>query len=82
MLGTTKSNAADMILKGRQSDFINAASGEGNGNSKLTLIQVTEIRRSYSNKELNQYELEEKFRVTQTTVGLIVRNKTWRKSNV
>ena len=78
MLGTTKSNAADMLLKNRQRKRIQASSMSVNGNSKLSIKDVIEIRRSYSAKELNQYQLAEKFNVTQPNIGAILRNETWR----
>lgn len=78
MLGTIKSNAADMLLKGRQKGVQFASVGTNNGMSKLSEDDVISIRKMYRNKELNQYELAEKFGVSQPAIGSIVRNKTWR----
>lgn len=77
MLGTAKSNAADMVLKDRQKEKIYAARGERNGNSKLTKSNVIEIRNLYANKLHNQYELAAIFNVTQTTIGAVVNRKIW-----
>lgn len=78
MLGTTKSNSADMVLKNRQKKPEHAARGSVNGNSKLTEKDVLDIRRRYREGAMNQYELADQFGVTQSAVGAIVRGKTWR----
>lgn len=78
MLGTAKSNAADMLIKNRAKDPIFAARGEINGNSKLTPKKVMKIRDLYARGIANQYQLAEKFNVSQGNIGYIVRNKTWR----
>ena len=78
MLGTAKSNAADMMAKhrGRKPEF--AARGTGNGNSKLNDAKVVQIREIYKSKEMNQYQLADAFGVTQAAIGSVLRNKTWR----
>jgi len=81
MLGTVKSNAADMVLKNRQKKPEYAAKGETNGNSKLTEKEVKEIRKLYEFGVLNQYELAKNYGVTQPAIGCIVRKKTWRHIN-
>ena len=81
MLGTIKSNAADMFLKGRQKSKIYASRGEQNGNSKLKNEDVVEIRTKYKEREANQHQLAEQYGVSQTVIGLVVRNKTWRHVN-
>lgn len=78
MLGTTKSNAADMLIKGREKNRMIASRGEVNGNSKLTAKKVKAIREAYKNREMNQGQLASKYGVTQAAIGYIVRNKTWR----
>lgn len=78
MLGTIKSNAADMLIKGRQKQKEFAAKGSVNGNSRLKERDVLKIREMYSRKEMNQYELADKYGVTQTTIGSILRRKTWK----
>lgn len=78
MLGNAKSNAADMLIKGRQRDKTTAARGSVNGMSKITEADVLKIRDLYSRKSNNQYELAEMFGVSQPCIGSIVRNETWR----
>jgi len=78
MLGTVKSNCYDMIMKNRHQFTKNKAVGERNHNTKLTTADVIEIRRIYSLKILNQYQLASKYGVAQSSIGAIIRNKTWR----
>ena len=78
MLGTIKSNAADMLIKSRQKKPESAARGSVNGNSKLNERDVLEIRRAYASREMNQYQLAEIFGVSQPSIGSIIRNETWR----
>jgi len=78
MLGTIKSNAADMLIKNRGKKPEYAARGAVNGNSKLCDKDVINIRASYKANELNQYQLADKYNVTQSAIGSIVRNETWR----
>lgn len=78
MLGTIKSNSADMLLKSRGKKPESAARGEGSGMAKLTSADVIRIRNLYSSKELNQYELASKYGVSQPCIGAIVRKETWR----
>ena len=78
MLGVAKSNAADMLIKNRQKSRESAARGVVNGNSKLIDSDVLQIRKMYSDKTHNQYELAEIYGVSQTAIGSIVRNETWR----
>ena len=75
MLGTAKSNAADRIIKGRVTNTRHtAARGAINGNSKLTIEAVKEIRRS----TLTRGSLAEQFGVSKVNIGIILRNETWR----
>jgi hypothetical protein len=78
MLGTTKSNAADMLIKNRQKKAVSAARGSQNGISKLNEEVVREIRELYESKEMNQYELADKYGVSQVAIGCVVRRDTWR----
>ena len=78
MLGTARSNAADMLIKGRQKKAEGAARGVVNGNSKLNDEDIREIRKLYNGGTHNQYKLAEMFGVSQAAIGSIVRNKTWR----
>jgi len=78
MLGTTKSNAVDMLIKGREKERSLASRGEVNGNSKLNKDDVISIRKKYEEKSMNQYELAEAYGVSQANIGSIVKYKTWR----
>lgn len=78
MLGTIRSNAADMLIKGRQKKPHTAARGAGNGNAKLKDEDVVAIRQIYASKGMNQYELADKYGVTQPAIGAIIRMRTWR----
>jgi len=78
MLGTIKSNAADMLIKNRQKSIIKASRGVNNGMSKLTDEDVINIRNLYKDKAKNQYELASMFGVTQAAIGCVVRKDTWR----
>lgn len=78
MLGTIKSNAADMLIKNRQKKPEAAARGINNANAKLSDSIVREIRHKYQIEAINQYKLAELYGVSQQTISTIVRNKTWR----
>lgn len=78
MLGTIKSNAADMVKKGRAYTGDTLGVGVNNVNAKLDWDSVTEIRDLYINNIYFQYELAELYGVTQPAIGSIVRNETWR----
>ncbi len=78
MLGTIKSNAADMMIKNRQKKPHTAARGSYNGNSKLNDLDVLMIRSDYDSKRANQYELAAKYGVSQASVASIINRKTWR----
>lgn len=78
MLGTIKSNAADMILKSRGKKPESAARGSVNGRSKLNEENVRQIRRLYASGEMNQYEIAKMYGVSQPAIGSILRGKTWR----
>lgn len=51
--------------------------GEKNGNSKLTAGKVHAIRLIYASTSITQRELADMYKVTKTTIHLIVRNKMW-----
>jgi hypothetical protein len=71
-LGTQKDNIEDMIRKGRRFT--------GNGNAKLTLDQVREIRRLYGTGQYSQRQLGRQFGVTYPNIGSIVRGESWKVS--
>ena len=72
-LGTPAQNSADMRDRRR------AASGEENGNHKLTWKEVRQIR-----KEYKKYgpSLAKKYGVTQTNIAFIAKGFTWRVAPV
>ena len=50
---------------------------EKNGNAKLTLEQVEDIRNSYKNEGLTQRALADKFGISKTHARRIVRYESW-----
>lgn len=65
-LGTRHENNTDMAMKKR------TLNGERRPQSKLTDMQVDEIRRRYANGDISQRALGEEFGVGQSSVSLIV----------
>lgn len=78
MIGRPMANFIDMVTKRRGEFRKNKAIGERNTNSKVTADQVLEIRQTYSAGQANQYELADRYGITQTAIGCILRRKTWR----
>lgn len=74
--GTQTDNMKDMVKKGRKVN--NPNRGESNTTSKLTNRKVLSIRALYKSGKYTQLSLAEKFKVEQTNISFIVRNKTWR----
>jgi hypothetical protein len=70
--GTNLDNVLDMVAKGRQDR------GVSRYNAKLTPEKVIGIRRSYQAGELDQYELSERYGVSQTAIWNIIHYKRWR----
>lgn len=70
--GDYQSNSDDCVAKGRRPRW----KGEANAHAVLTDDQVREIRRRYSDGELQQ-PLAEEFGVNQTQISAIVRRKAW-----
>mgnify|MGYP003635175455 CR=1 FL=1 len=68
-LGTQLDNVKDMMKKGR------AAVGEGNGKSKLTNIQVNQIK-DLLKSGLTYREIGANFGVTRQNIGSIARGET------
>ncbi len=75
-LGTHSDNMKDMVKKGRYSKH--CRSGEFNGNSKLTKLQVEEIRKLYQTKKYSQRQLGKIFNVDHSVIGDIVLYKLWK----
>lgn len=72
------SNFTDMVTKNRAKFRDNKATGDRNRNSKLNAEAVISIRDMYARGILNQYELADMYGVTQSAIGSVIRNKTWR----
>lgn len=70
-LGNRHANAADRDAKGR------TATGEAHGRSKLTAVEVAEIRRALENKE-RTIDIARRFRVTAASVLFIKAGKRWK----
>ena len=77
MLGTVKSNAADMLIKNRQKKSDPLNTGEKNVNSKLTDQMVKEIKIALSKGEF-QHQIAKRYGVSQPTIGSIHLGNTWR----
>lgn len=71
-LGTQADNIRDAVSKGR------IANGERQGLSKLTEIQVLEIRALYKTGQYTQPQLAKAYGLCQATVYELLRYKTWR----
>lgn len=71
-LGTQQDNMTDKVLKGR------GANGERNGQSKLTKLQVDEIRRRYATGVFTQRYLAKMYGVHQALIHNIITYKSWR----
>jgi predicted DNA-binding protein (UPF0251 family) len=84
--GTRKQQQADAIRHGsrnrnrhkipKQKSFIHFNAGEANGNTKLAVEDVCEMRRLYL-EGLTQKEIAKRFNVWDMTVSRIVRRKRW-----
>jgi hypothetical protein len=74
-LGTKSDNAFDSVNKGRWC----IENGEACQFSKLTWVQVTEIRR-LSDTGLSQRAIAKRFDVTQANVWSILHDKTWQQN--
>ena len=73
-LGTNQDNTNDMVNKGRSANSV----GENNSNSKLTEIQVIEIRKLYDLKKRNGGKIARKYGIVKETVYDIVHRKRWK----
>lgn len=91
-LGTAKDNAVDKVSKGRGAKGKRSGRhthpesvprGENHSNSKLTQIQVDEIRNYYrkgkrgGDKGYSQTVLAKRYSVSQQQIGKIVNRKSW-----
>ena len=71
-LGTQAEGMKDKVAKGRQ------AKGSENGNSKLTKLQVEEIREFYATGSYTQRYMANMFSVDQSLISDIVTGKIWK----
>jgi DNA-binding XRE family transcriptional regulator len=74
-LGTQLENIADKVKKGRAHHM----KCEANGNAKLTNKDVYNIREMYADCLYTQKELAEKYNMSESMIGLIVRGKYWQE---
>lgn len=76
-IGTKADNNIDMAKKGRAKLAGVRQRGERNGFSKLTQIDVLEIRRRHSEENVTLAELGREFGIAETTVCGIVKRRNW-----
>jgi len=76
-LGTQADNMRDMRKKGRASTGEHAPRGEQVGNSKLSELQVLEIRDMYAGGGYMQRQLAGEFGVSGQLISRIVRREIW-----
>lgn len=76
MLGTIKSNAADMLIKNRQKKHSISTRGSKNINSKLTEADIPMIRLLHDKGE-SQKSIAEIFGVTPPAIRSVLNGKTW-----
>lgn len=71
--GTQRQNMDDMTARGRR------VRGEKVGNSKLSEAQILEIKSLYvpRSKDANQYQLAQRFGVSQSEISQILSAKRW-----
>lgn len=70
--GTHKDNMSHKVKSNRQ------IKGESVKISKLKNHDIIDIRNTYKNKELNQYQLASKYNVTQSVIHDIIKFKSWK----
>jgi hypothetical protein len=70
---TKQENYADRHTHGTDN------TGERNGRSKLTLIQVRRIRRLYQRGNTSHRKLAKRFNVARSVIGAILNNESWRE---
>lgn len=68
---TRKDNSDDRVKDGT------VPAGEKNGNARLTATEVAEIRSAYSNGQVSQKNLGQRYGIGQTTVSDIVNGRRW-----
>jgi len=73
--GTNSDNIQDSVKKGRF--HLIGRKGSQNVSSKLNEKQVKEIKKHFINKKETYRKIAKRYGVEQTTIGLIIRGKTW-----
>ncbi len=71
-LGSRVENHRDMLKKGR------GVSGEKNGSSKLTKVQIKDIRQAYRSGDYTQQQIAWQYGITQNMVSKIVLYRCWK----
>jgi len=71
-LGTPKDNTRDMVNKQR------SCTGSKNGKTKLNNEQVINIKKLLKDNKLTQAEIAKIFKISQSTINQINKNKTWK----
>ena len=72
-LGTNQDNMTDKVKKGRQSH------GESSKLSKLSSVQIDDIRKRYRRGKISQQSLADEMGVSQSLISLILNRKLWKK---
>lgn len=72
VLGTSKQNSADMVLRGR------SMKGELHASCKLKDYEVSEIRKLYADGNISMGDLAIKYRITKVPVYKIIHRKSWK----
>lgn len=76
---TSKENKADMVRHGRRY-LIPPRRGADNNKTKLTAVQVAEIRDKYRNGEGSYRALAHSYGVDKSLIGYIVRQVIWKEA--
>lgn len=75
-VGTAADNSRDMIKKGRHR--ARPLRGEKNPSSKLTWVEVTQIRDRWTGGETDKHALAREYKVTPTQISNIVSGRQWK----
>jgi len=73
-LGTHQTNSDDKHAKGREVIL----RGESNGNARLTVSSVRDIRERYASGAISQADLARMYDVDAGTINSVVRRRNWR----
>lgn len=72
-LGTNQDNIDDKVLKDRQSRLF----GKNNGRSKLSEMDVINMRKDYKSGNYSYRDLVKKYNIGQTQVARIIKKESW-----